>query len=53
MKLENNTFDTRLEIINHTAACYGQMTHVFVDPKTRRPLQMPAIMREELGKLQQ
>jgi acyl-CoA thioesterase FadM len=33
------------------AAAYGEMTHVFVDPKTRRPTDMAARMRAELEKL--
>lgn len=33
------------------AACFGEMTHVFVDPKTRRPIDMSQSVRSELARL--
>ncbi|KAK9895132.1 Thioesterase/thiol ester dehydrase-isomerase [Cystobasidium minutum MCA 4210] len=49
---QTGIFDSKLQMISETAAAYGEMTHVFVDPHTRRPVEMPAVMRQELSKLQ-
>jgi acyl-CoA thioester hydrolase len=40
-------------MMGDTAAAFGEMTHVFVDPHTRRPVPIPETMRAELSKLQQ
>lgn len=49
--LQSNTFDFSLKMLSQSAAAYGEMTHVFVDPKTRRPVDIDATMRKELQKL--
>jgi acyl-CoA thioester hydrolase len=51
--ISSNTFRTELEMMGDTAAAFGEMTHVFVDPHTRRPVPIPETMRAELSKLQQ
>ncbi|MCC6809796.1 MAG: acyl-CoA thioesterase [Deltaproteobacteria bacterium] len=40
-------FDEKVE----TAAAHGQVVHVFVDRVTRRPLAIPARMREALARI--
>lgn len=50
---QGEIFETKLQITSESAAAYGEMTHVFVDPHTRRPVEMPSKMRQELSKLQQ
>ena len=49
--LANNEFSTSFKLASHTAAAYGEMVHVFVDPNTRRPVAMDAKIREGLSKL--
>lgn len=44
-------FSFTLRMRSTAAAAYGEMTHVFVDPKTRRPTDMAPRMRAELEKL--
>ena len=44
-------FSYTLRMRSTAAAAYGEMTHVFVDPKTRRPTDMAPRMRAELEKL--
>lgn len=47
----DRTVGVSYRIAEDKAAAYGEMTHVFVDPKTRRPTEMPAKMRQDLEKL--
>ena len=49
--LKNNDFSNDLRMTSQTAAAYGEMTHVFVDPASRRPIEMGKTTREELSKL--
>jgi len=44
-------FDFTYRLSTDAAACYGSMTHVFVDPKTRRPVEMPEQMKKGLQML--
>lgn len=43
------TFTYKLE--EQLAAAYGEMTHVFVDPTSRRPVEIPSKMRKKLAEL--
>jgi acyl-CoA thioester hydrolase len=49
--LQANDFSFSLKMLSQSAAAYGEMTHVFVDPKSRRPVDIDPTTRKELEKL--
>jgi len=47
--VESNGISTvRLEPTSRTASAFGHFVHVYVDPKTRRPVEIPAQARQVL-----
>lgn len=42
------TYHRTYRLKSNTAAAYAEMTHVFVDPRTRRPIEIPRATRDGL-----
>jgi acyl-CoA thioester hydrolase len=49
--LQTNFFTRSLKLHSGKAASTAEMTHVFVDPTTRRPVKIEGQLRDELSRL--